>query len=194
MSRPEPFPWLAHLRTDRRGLPVPFINAWGDEAGARVRVEHDPLVGGPAVFVDDHGDEPDFTRQNQQRQRRCMVEGLCQVCGKFTPWSRRNLVVASLSVKWQWVGEWGREVPVVSEPWLCDRCCAIAVGWCPALIRRTREEQLQVVPVRSPREVQEIVSVGRVDACPEAGEQVRIWVKLQLLSLDIQRPPAVAVP
>lgn len=194
MSRPEPFPWLAHLRRDRRGLPVPYINAWGAEDEAPRWVEHDPLVGGPAVFVGDVGDVPDFTRQNQQRQRRCMVEGLCQVCGKPVPWSRRNLVVASLSVKWQWVAERRREVPVISEPWLCDRCCAIAVGWCPALIRRTREEQLQVVRVRSPREVTPIVSVGSIDGIPEAGTQVRIWSKLQLLTLDIQRATAEVAP
>lgn len=197
VTRPEPFPWLAHLRRDRRGLPVPYINAWGDEASSARRVAYDPLVEGPAVFIDDHGDVPDFTRQNQQRQRRCMVEGLCQVCGKPVPWSRRNLVVASLSVKWQWVGELRREVPVVSEPWLCDRCCMISVRWCPALIRRTREEQLQVVRVRSAREVTPIVSVGSIDGIPEAGTQVRIWSKLRLLTLDIQRAPedaAAAAP
>ncbi len=192
MSRPDPYPWLDHLPRDRRGLPVPYVNAWGDEATAVIRVAFDRLVDGPAVFVEDHGDVPDFTRQNQQRQRRCMVEGLCQVCGKPVPWSRRNLVVAALSVKWQWVGELRREVPVIAEPWLCDRCCEIAVRWCPALIRRTREEQLQVVRVRSPREVKPLVSIGTIDGHPEAGEQVRIWSKLQLLTLDIQRAPEAA--
>lgn len=187
MSRPGPYPWLDHLRRDRRGLPVPFINAWGAETRETTRVAYDPLVGGVALFLDDHGDEPDFTRQNPQRQRRCWVEGLCQVCGKGVPWSRRNLVVAALSVKWSYVDSLRREVPVVAEPWLCDRCCAIAVGWCPALIRRSREEQLQVVPVRSAREVLPIASVGRVDYYPEAGGKVVLWSKVQLLTLDVVR-------
>jgi hypothetical protein len=189
VSRPDPFPWLAHLRKDRRGLPVPYINAWGPEAVEHTRVEHDPVVGGPAVFFDDHGGVPDFTAQNPQRQRQCVVEGLCQVCGKPVPWSRRNLVLGSLSVEWAWVPELRQEVPMVYEPWLCDRCCAIATAWCPALIRRTKDEKLQVVKVRSQREVQLVVSNGSVDGFPEAGQQVKIWAKIQLLSVDIQREP-----
>lgn len=187
MSRPSPFPWLDHLRRDRRGLPVPYINAWGAESVERGRVEVDPLVGGPAWFVDDYGDEPDFTRQNPQRQRRCMVEGLCQVCGKPVPWSRRNLVVADLSVKWQYVAERRCVVPVVAEPWLCDRCCAIAVDWCPALIRRSREEHLQVVRVRSVREVALVVSVGEIVGLPQVGDHVMLFAKVQLLAVDIRR-------
>lgn len=193
MSRPDPFPWLDHLRRDRRGLPVPYVNAWGEESVERASVAYDPLVGAPAVFFADHGEVPDFTRQNPQRQRRCVVEGLCQVCGKPVPWSRRNLVIASLSVQWHWVGNLRREVPVTHEPWLCDRCCAVAVGWCPALIRRRREEQLEVVKVRSQKEVQLIVSSGAIDGHPDAGTEVRIWAKLRLLSVDIQRAPAAEV-
>lgn len=192
MSRPQAFPWLAHLRKDRRGLPVPYINAWGAETPESYRIAHDRLVGGPAMFRDDVGDEPDFTRQNPQRQRECMVAGLCQVCGKRVPWSRRNLVISDLSVKWHWVGELRREVPVVAEPWLCDRCCTIAVGWCPALIRRTRDEHLEVVKVRAEREAQLIVSNGVVDGQQHDGP-VFMWAKLQLLTLDIRRAPEAAV-
>ena len=31
MSRVDIPPWLSHLRTDRRGLPVPWVNRWGPE-------------------------------------------------------------------------------------------------------------------------------------------------------------------
>ncbi len=193
--RPGTFPWLDHLRRDRRGLPVPFVNAWGAETPERTRVEPDPRAAGRlALFHDDHGDEPDFPRQNPGRQRECMVDGLCQVCGKFAPWSRRNLVLAPISVEWSYVDNLRRWLPVIFEPWLCDRCCEIAVGWCPALIRRRREEQLQVVPVRSPREVVPILSLGRVDTVPQAGDGVALWAKVQLLTVDIRRTePTVVV-
>lgn len=193
-TRPPAFPWLDHLRKDRRGLPVPFINTWGPETAETTRVAHDPLVGGQATFIDDHGDVPDFTRQSPQRQRQCMVEGLCQVCGKPVPWSRRNLVVADLAVEWVYVNELRREVPVVMEPWLCNRCCDIAVNWCPALIRRERTDNLHVVPVRSQREAQMIVSVGAVSLPGYEWtyqKPVRMWVKARLLATNIERAPKV---
>jgi hypothetical protein len=189
-GRPDAFPWLRHLRTDRRGLPVPYVNAWGAEKD--LRVDHDQSVGRPAVFFDDHGDVPDFTRQSFQRQRRCMVDGLCQVCGKPVPWSRRNIVLANMSIEWVWVTDLRREVPVIHEPWLCDRCCAIATTWCPALIRRARGEKLQVIAVRSPRDVQQVVSVGSVSQPGlewTVRKPVAMWVKLRLLSTDIVRGP-----
>jgi hypothetical protein len=198
-GRAPAFPWLDHLRRDRRGLPVPWINAWGAESVEATDVRPDPVVGGAlAAFHLDHGDVPDFTRQAPQRQRQAMIEGLCQVCGKPVPWSRRNLVVADLAVDWVWSPERRREVPTMTEPWLCDRCCAIAVDWCPALIRRRRGDVMRVVPVRSPREVLLMVSTGRVDGFDGAGTEVRMWGKVQLLGLDIVRTapadPAALVP
>jgi hypothetical protein len=194
VSRPPAFPWLDHLRRDRRGLPVPWVNAWGAESAAAARVAPDQLVDGElAMFHDDYGDVPDFTRQSPQRQRRAMIEGLCQVCGKPVPWSRRNLVVADLAVDWVWAAESRREVATVTEPWLCDRCCEIAVHWCPALIRRRRGDVMRVVPVRAMREVRLMVSMGRVDGHESAGDAVRMWAKVQLVGLDIVRSsPAAA--
>ena len=120
-----PADWLAHLRTDRRGLPVPYVNVWGDEARLPVRVEHDVNVRARAVFTDDSGQTvPDFTRQCMQRQRECVVQGLCQVCARPVPWSRRFLVVSSISV--EQIELPGGQAPVVTEPWLCGWCAGIA--------------------------------------------------------------------
>jgi hypothetical protein len=140
------------------------------------------------VFLDDSQETmPDFTAQNMGRQRRCMVAGLCQVCARPVPWSRRNLVIAPNSVEQVTVG--GRLVPVVFEPWLDDRCAEIATKWCPALIRRRREEQLAVVQVRSQREAQMVVSRGWIDGPLEAetrGDPVAMWVKVALLKVQIR--------
>jgi hypothetical protein len=181
--------FLSHLRTDRRGLPVPYVNRWGlEEDLTRVYLDHDRNVGRPGVFYrDDDLDVPNFTAQNMGRQRECMMQGLCQVCGKFIPWNRRFLVVAALSVERIKLGL--RRVPVVTEPWLDEQCCEFAVKMCPALIRRSREEQLTVLPITSKRDVQAITSTGWIDG-PYEEESRRVqpamWVKLALTGTRIK--------
>jgi hypothetical protein len=121
-DRPAFDPWLSHLRRDRRGLPVPYVNRWGSEDLHRVTIAYDPHVRQRAAFLDDSQETvPDFTAQNMGRQRRCMVAGLCQVCARPVPWSRRNLVIAPNSVEQITVGN--RLVSVVFEPWL------VSTGW-----------------------------------------------------------------
>jgi len=167
---------------------VPYINAWGPQTVENTTVEHCPYATQDAVFMaDDFDAGPDFTKQSPQRQRRCMVLGLCQVCAKPVPWSRRNLVVSGDSV--DFVSEQGHRMALVHEPWLCDRCAHIAVTWCPALIRRTREEHLEVIPVRSAREVLMRVSHGWIAGPLEAQTRARpvaMYVKAQLLRLQLE--------
>jgi len=188
-SRRPPFdPWLSHLRRDRRGLAVPYVNLWGEQTADNTRVDYDRHVGRDAMFVDDVGDVPNFLKQSPQRQRECMIQGLCQVCGRQVPWSRRNLVVASMSVDFVHVA--GRERPVVFEPWLDDRCAQIALAWCPALIRRRHGEDLTLIRIRSPREVQPVASSGWIDG--ELEEQtkaspVAMFVKFALLTWNVQK-------
>lgn len=181
-------PFLEHLHRDRRGIPVPWVNRWGTEDLARVRLDHDPHVGGLAVFNDDdpHG-APDFTRQHMARQRQAVAEGLCQVCGRHIPLSRRRLVVADLSVERIPVRTPTRRytVPAVTEPWLDDRCATFAVQRCPALIRRSRSEALRIVEITSKRQVQIIASVGYVDGPLEAESRARrpiMWLKIVIAS------------
>lgn len=189
MARPPFDPWLADLRRDRRNLPVPYVNRWGPEDTTRMSVRVDPHVGVRAVFLDDSRETvPDFTRQHMARQRQCMALGLCQVCGRQTPWSRRNLIIAPATI--QWITVDGREVPVTTEPWLDDRCAAIATTWCPELIRRDRDEDLTVVPVRSPREISTFLSTGCVDghlAAETRNNPVAMWVKVGLHTVNIVR-------
>lgn len=181
-------PWLLHLRVDRRGLPVPYVNRWGAEDVDRLSVGFDHHICQRAVFLDDSTQAvPDFTAQNMQRQRECWVRGLCQVCGRPVPWSRRYLVVADMSV--DRIELRGRIVPVVFEPWLDERCATFALGQCPALIRRTRAERLTLVPVTSARQVRLTCSQGWVDGPLEAETRhrpVAMWVKAQLLHWEVR--------
>lgn len=162
MSRTIP-PWLNHLRRDRRGLPVPHINLWGDaDDSSRLRIEPDPYVNAPGVyFVDDYAGDPDFTKQSFQRQRESMLGGLCQVCGRPVPWKRRLLALGDLSVETIQLED--ATYDVVTEPWLDTRCAEFALQHCPALIRRRRDENLTLVQIESKHQVQFTVSTGYID-------------------------------
>lgn len=133
---------LAHLRRDRRGLPVPFVNAWGDPDDASLyRVAPDTTVRADAVYRDDEGEQvPDFLRQNPQRQRWCMGHGWCQVCARPVSWSRRMLVLSAISLTVIEAG--GQEWLACAEPWLCERDAVLAVERCPGLIRRNVADDL----------------------------------------------------
>jgi hypothetical protein len=178
---------LDRLRRDRRGLPVPYVNAWGAEDPARVRIAYDRHVRGIAVFHDEDPDgQPDFTRQDMGRQRECIIGGLCQVCARPVAWANRYLVFAALSIAVIDFG--GREMPVITEPWLCRDCCAYAVQVCPALIRRRRDEEMAVVRVTSPSQVRIIVSKGWVEGPAEAESRRLLpvmWAKILLDGAEV---------
>jgi hypothetical protein len=185
---------LARLRVDRRGLPVPWLNQWGPsdgpEAASRFRIAYDRHVGRQALFLDDLPDsEPDFTKQNYARQRQAMVEGLCQVCGRPVPWSRRRLVVADMSTNVHHVTGLGLAV-LIHEPWLDQRCAELATNVCPALIRRGRDEQMTMIDVTSRRAVVLTTSNGVVDG-PLAAQSARIrpvmWVKVAVAVASLPR-------
>ncbi len=195
--------WLQHLRRDARGLPVPWINRWGAETAAASHIRYDPLVGGLGQFFADHGDVPDFFAQNIGRQRQAMVEGRCQVCARPVPWSRRNLVISGVTCEDITIDDLGGEPATsVIEPWLDDRCAANATLLCPALIRRRHDEDLTLLPVRRPKDVLLVKSVGALDLAglrasgqPEAeverlaAEQgdgpIYLWVKAVLPNVEI---------
>jgi hypothetical protein len=154
--------WLGHLRRDSRGLPVPWINRWGPETIERTRVAYDGHAGRASIFHDDHGDTPDYTKQNMGRQRQAVACGLCQVCGRPVPWSRRYLVLSRVSAEHVSVDDVGI-VLAISEPWLDQRCAMLAVTMCPALIRLKTAEGVQLLQVTSKRQVELVLSVGSVD-------------------------------
>jgi hypothetical protein len=81
----------------------------------------------------------------------------------------------------------GRPVCVVTEPWLDERCAHLAITMCPALIRRTRDDELRLVQVRQ-REVQMVVSTGWVEGPLEAetrADPPAMWVKAALSTISL---------
>lgn len=172
-----------------RGLPVPYVNWWGaEECQEDIRLGFDRHVGQIAAFIDDQpGGPPDFTRQCVQRQRECVVLGLCQVCRRQVDWADRRLVVSSVSV--QTVDVAGRRVPVVTEPWLCPDCAGFATTVCPALIRRRHGEDLHIVRVAGPADCRIVLSTGWVEGRYEAvtrEKPVVMWAKIALLNVRLK--------
>ena len=181
--------FLAHLGTDGKGRPVPYVNVWGDaERVDRWTVRHDRVIHGRAMFYADTPSEgPNFFKQSPQRQRECMVRGLCQVCGRFVPWPDRVLVVSSVSTGRVDVGGYG--MVVVSEPWLDPGCADVALNVCPALIRRRSVADLTLASVRSQRECELVVSTGWVDGPFEYVTRTwpaAMWVKVHLLAASVE--------
>jgi hypothetical protein len=155
--------WLSHLRLDRRGLPVPYVNRWGLEENVdSLSLAYDPHVRMLAVFQDDSKEViPDFTAQNMQRQRECIMRELCQVCARPVPYSRRCVAISSVSVETVFVD--GADRAVIFEPWLCTRCAMFAVDRCPALIRRQHDEDLTIFPIKRASDFRITVSQGWIE-------------------------------
>lgn len=175
---------LDHLPT-WRGLPVPFVNRLGASEHVDIwSIRFDRNLGRVAAFMaDEDGAPPDFTHQSIQRQRECVLRGLCQVCTRVLEWPDRRVVLSSVSCEVVEVA--GRWATVVTEPWLCPDCAEFATTTCPALIRRDRSEDLRVVPVLSPDACRIVLSSGWIEGRYEAATKakpVAMWAKILLLS------------
>jgi hypothetical protein len=183
-SEPEAVRALLH---DARGRPVPFINIWsGEGSETDWHIRTDPLVGRLAFFIPHRpgSGEPDFTKQNIQRQRKCMVRRLCQVCGQaIPPRDAGLLVMSSISVATHEVYEHG-PVPLFSEPWCHPECITYAAAICPGLRRRQNQHDFSLI---RPRRVSLIESRGWVEGPLERytkKEQPTMWVKAAVLEWE----------
>lgn len=182
MKPPE---FLSHLRTDSRGRPVPTINRWGlAERVDLTEIRYSWLVGGNAVFYNDQDEtEPDFKTQNIGRQRESVLMGLCQVCWRQVPWSRRFLVLSTATVGQVTSNGPRRGAITVQEPWLDQRCAEFAMKYCPALIRRAADEDLQLISITSKRDCEILIGAGYIDGFPETKEHpVAQWASILIKS------------
>lgn len=182
---------LTHL-PQWRGLPVPYVNRWGDgEHDTDWSIRYDRNLGDIAAYMADQpGGPADFRHQCVQRQRECVLLGLCQVCRRPVPWPDRRVVVSSVSV--ETVDVEGQRVPVVTEPWLCPDCAEFATATCPALIRRGRDEDLTVVTLDAPTDCRIVVSHGWIEGRHEAATRanpVAMWAKILLLNVSVRSRP-----
>lgn len=180
--------WLADLRRDDKGRPVPYINMWGVPEGGGIYLKHDPLVNHMAVHYRDRGSVPNFTLQSPQRQRACMIEGLCQVCERVLDWDDRCLILPNGA--FNLVDLAGTPVPYTTEPWLCPYCFAIASTWCPELIRRRRGQEIRMITGLRPELCSTLLTFewipGKLEAITRANPPVSV------IKLAIADPRALA--
>lgn len=126
---------MARLPLGRNRLPVPYVAAWSTERWHAIR--HEPLVGHVAIFTAGrHGrGRPLFGVTNEPRQRACVIQRLCGVCGQeidgpgWLPLHPR-LIEAQTDIG-------GRQCDVTHEPPCCFPCAHWSATGCPAIGNRT---------------------------------------------------------
>jgi hypothetical protein len=111
---------------------VPFTVAWSGETGHVVR--HDPQLGGaPALFVrqGQRGEgRPLYSDLSEARQRQCVRERLCSVCGEAIPVGEPGvalLITADPGEAWSENNTLGD----ITEPLVCRACLAGPLQHCP---------------------------------------------------------------
>lgn len=179
-------PHLAHLER-WRGLPAPYVNRRATSENEHDwYLRYDRNVRAIAAHMNDQDGAPiDFTHQCIQRQRECVIRGLCQVCARAVAWPDRRLVLSNVSV--EMVELDGQHVPVVTEPWLCPDCADFSLHTCPALIRRGRDEDLRLIAVTTPTDCRIVTSSGWIEGRYEAATKaspVVMWAKILLLTAE----------
>jgi len=108
---------------------VPFVALWSDEAREGVaRIIR--WRGHPAIFTNRQTGVPDFGATNSHRQRRCMDDGLCQVCG--TKGATLYVIVDDSATVQTHVGLWDEHRHIINAP-LHRQCYEYALSVCPSL-------------------------------------------------------------
>ena len=127
-----------------RTVPVPYVAAWSSEYPV-MQVRPEPLMGGRLALFRGGGrrgeGEPLFGKMDVGRQRRCILRGICQVCGEPIEGPRW---VALLMEKANLPGV--GDLDVVREPPACTLCMRTALRVCPGL---RRDQPLIVEPTRT---------------------------------------------
>jgi len=114
------------------GLPVPRVVA--DHRVGRIALAPSTWDGFDLMTVwEGESGGPDFGKYDEEKQRRCVVEQWCHVCG-----AGGDLMVCVPRTP-KLITLNGVQMAVVHQPWVCGPCLAYAIRVCPPL-RRLAEE------------------------------------------------------
>jgi hypothetical protein len=135
---------IANLDKDVRGYPIPYVaQRW------KSLLVPPPVTKYGLVAVNDpsHGRELVLGKMDEERQRRCMLEGKCSVCGtriKGNRWMAGGL--PDDNAERAMVGE-GIDGGIYAfrEPWVDTECMRYALHVCPGLVVGRRSQNLRVV-------------------------------------------------
>lgn len=173
--------FLSHLRLDDRGTPVPYVARWGPERLDAVAIKVDRAVGTAVFLPDEDQTVPDLQHMSYQRQRECVTEGLCQICKRRVPWSRRFLALSDQRIEETMVR--GRRNATTIEPWLDQRCAEYAIEHHPELIRAQPDEDIRLVAITTKRDVMYGFSRGYADGVLEGVDEALqpvLWMEILL--------------
>lgn len=133
---------LSHL--PRAGtLPVPWVAIWSEEEGTACLTQE--IYGGKPFVCLSHRlargkGRPILGKMSQVRQRRCILDGRCQVCGELMV--KRYVAIETSHEDLPGYG------PVLVEPPACATCARVALAVCPGLRGRGRfVEMLDSIPI-----------------------------------------------
>lgn len=146
---------MDRLPRDRRRLPVPHVAAWSSEVWGVARAEHH-LPGWPlALFCRGRQGRgrPMFDVVNEERQRRAVLLGRCQVCDGHLPLTHGPTVGYTRPYGWlpratverESVGRLEDGTPVTHEPLCCQPCAAWVAVHCCDLRRHSDHGLVEVM-------------------------------------------------
>lgn len=140
-------PQIAALPRNHADIPVTFTAAWTSELHVEIRPDPllQPIMGDALAYFSSgaQGDgEPRIVLPHPERVRRCVIEGLCQVCGQPLAAGPRWVCDIRLGEEWFRVGK--RLVPLLIDAWTCISCLDYSIRNCPNLSSRKHLNVLRV--------------------------------------------------
>lgn len=145
---------IANLDRDHRGYPIPYVaQRW---RGIRIPPPTTAQFGMVAVPHKPSGKELILGKMDEERQRRCITESKCSVCGTKVPLNDRYLAGGaddpSVLVGTQFA---------FREPWVHGACMEYAVQVCPGLVVGVHSGRLRIVKPHQWEIVEERFAVSR---------------------------------
>ena len=116
---------IARLPKDKKGFPIPYVAEWSHEADDSTFVIHDEGWAQANCNCKIGEGEPILGHQCPVRQRECMAEHKCQVCG---------FPIEGTDTEMAFIG--GEDMNVFWEPPLHLSCAAYSLQVCPGITRR----------------------------------------------------------
>lgn len=169
-------------------VPVPWTVSWTGEERQFVAI--DPQIGRRALMQDELPGQgkPVFGKPHAQRQRRCIIECRCDICGK--PITVAQSKVSLSHAAWRENAAKGSVTGILQVEPFCHRACArVAIEWCPSLKRDIDRGTLFIRQVKNYRMQIAIIGIEYVPEYvpgymkrPEDGRGVAGHAKIELIT------------
>lgn len=167
---------IAALKTDPRGFPIPYVAHRWDHL--LIPPPSHPHYGMLAVPDKAGGRRLLLGVMDEERQRHCWDESVCQVCGGEIPEDHDHWLAGG-------VADNPLDRFLFREPYVCRRCMVYAVRVCPGLVAGVHRGGLRVVRAAEVEMHQE--RVGASDQKPIVVPATTPWQMLPPSALFYMR-------